>query len=257
MRIFYNRISVFVLLVCMYAVPVLAQDSWNIMTEEVPPYNFIQDNQVHGVSADILLKLMESNGISIDRKQIQLLPWARGYKMAQDMPGSVLFSTARTAEREQLFKWVGPIIDLTIGLVALKKRNIQLQSLGDAKKYTIGTIRDGVAEKLVLKGGVQESNLDKIASPVANIKKLQAGRIDLFAFSVPSAWYLMISLGLDPDEYESVYTLKEVGLYYAFHRNTDDQLIQALNRTLQEMKQPDDATGKSAVDRIIAGYLSP
>ena len=224
------------------------------MTEEVPPYNFLEDNLVHGISTDILLQLMGKNNIRVERKDIQLLPWARGYRMLQDVPGSVLYSTVRTAEREDLFKWVGPITDVTIGLVALKKSKIELQSIFAANKYKIGTIRDGIAEKLVLKGGGLESSLDKIVSPEANIRKLQAGRIDLFAFSVPSARFLMLELGLNPDEFETVYILKQADLYYAFHRNTDERLILALNKTLLEMKQPD-AAGQSDVDRIISGYL--
>jgi len=46
------------------------------------------------------------------------------------------------------------------------------------------------------------------------------------------------------------------GAYYAFHKDTDDQMIHAFNKTLQEMKQPD-TTGKSDVDRIIDRYLKP
>ena len=48
--------------------------------------------------------------------------------------------------------------------------------------------------------------------------------------------------------------LQQADLYYAFHKDTDDYLIQALNKTLQEMKQLD-TTGKSSVDRIIESYM--
>ncbi len=254
MRILVQCLLLCILLLLLHPCAAVSKDSWNIMTEELPPYSFLKDSRVHGISADILLLLMHKNGISIDRKNIQQLPWARAYAMAREVPGSILFSTVRTDEREPLFKWVGPITSLTLGLVALKERNIELHSLEDANKYTIGTIRDGVAEKLVLMGGGRESSLDKIASPQANIKKLQAGRIDLFAFSVASARYLTIDLGLDPDMFETVYILKQADLYFAFHLDTDEQLIRAFNQTLQEMKQPA-ADGTSAVDRIAAGYL--
>ena len=121
------------------------------MTEELPPYNFIKDNLVHGISADILLQLLEKNDISIDRGSIQLFPWPRAYQMVQDIPGSILFSTARTSQREKLFKWVGPITDLTMGLVGLKTKNIKLQSIKDADKYRIGTIREVLRSSLSLR----------------------------------------------------------------------------------------------------------
>ena len=255
MKSLHKKLSLFVLLLCLPALSVMAQENWTIMTEELPPYNFNQESLVYGISADILLQLMAKNNISIQREDIQLLPWPRAYIMVQNKPGSILFSTARTPQREKLFKWVGPITDLTIGLIALKKNNIQLQSLENIKKYRVGTIRDGAPEQLVLKAGIEKKDLDRIASPESNIRKLQAGRIDLFAFSVPSTRYLMIRMGIDPDNYESVYTLKQADLYYAFHKDTDEQLIQALNTTLQELKQPD-TTGKSSIDRIVDNYLS-
>ncbi len=254
MRRVYTVIIAAVLMICLQVIPALARPNWNIMTEELPPYNFTRDGQVYGISTDILLKIMKKNGVAVERQDIHLLPWPRAYSTVQDVTGSILFSAARTTEREKLFKWVGPITDLTIGLTALKERNIRLNSLEDTQQYIIGTIRDGAPEQLVLKSGAAESSLDRIASPEANIKKLQAGRIDLFAFNVPSTRFLMLKLGIDPDKYESVYTLKQADLYYAFHKDTDDELIRALNQTLQAMQQPD-AAGTSEVDRIIGGYL--
>ncbi len=243
-----------VLLLWLSPVSAMAEARWTIVTEELPPYNFLQNTLVHGISADILLLLMEKAKISMNREDIQLLPWPRAYSMVQNKPGSMLFSTARTPQREKLFKWVGPITDLTIGLIALKKNAIELQSIQDLGKYRIGTIRDGAPEQLVLKTGIEEKDLDRITSPESNIKKLQAGRIDLFAFSVPSTRYLMVRMGMDPDNYESVYTLKRAFLYYAFHKDTDEHLIQALNTMLQELQQPD-TSGTSSIDRIINKYL--
>ncbi len=244
-----------VLLFSLFAGSAPAQDRWNIMTEELPPYNFSRENLVYGISADILLAIKEKNGISVERSSLQMMPWPRAYLMAQETPSSILFSTARTPQRENLFKWVGPITDIAIGLVAPKSKNIKLQSIEDAEKYRIGTILNGAPEQLVREAGVGEDCLERAVSPEANFQKLHLGRIDLFAFNLTTTKYLMIRLGIDPDLYEPVYILKQADLYYAFHRDTDDQLIDALNRTLQEMKRPD-ATGKSRVDRIINSYLT-
>jgi ABC-type amino acid transport substrate-binding protein len=243
-----------VLLFFLQSISAAAQPEWNIMTEELPPYNFIRDGEVYGISADVLLQIMAAEDIDIVRSDFRLFPWPRAYKMVQETPGSILFSTARTATREKLFKWVGPITHLTIGLTALKERHIRLQSLEDAAKYRLGTIRDGAPEQLVLKAGVDVAGLDRIGDPELNIKKLQAGRIDMFAFNIPSTRYLMIRLGIDPDRYETVYIMEQLDLYYAFHRDTDDALIRSLNATLQALRQPD-GTGTSEVERIISSYL--
>jgi len=256
MKTSIKRIALFVVLLCLPAFTAMGEENWKIMTEELPPYNFEKGGEVHGISADILLQLLSRNGISVVRGDIKLLPWPRAYRMVQDTPGAILFSAARTVQREKLFKWVGPITDLNIGLVALKKNHIELKSLEDAEKYRIGTIRDGAPEQLVLKAGLKEGHLDRIADPKLNIKKLRAGRIDLFAFSVPTTRYLMIGMGMNPDEYESVYTLKHADLYYAFHKDTDEKIIRTLNAALQKMRKPG-ADGRSEVDRIVDSYLNP
>jgi len=36
----------------------------------------------------------------------------------------MVFSTTRTKARENLFKWVGPISTTTVGVIALKSKNI-------------------------------------------------------------------------------------------------------------------------------------
>jgi ABC-type amino acid transport substrate-binding protein len=233
----------------------MAAPRFTIMTEELPPYNFLRNGEVYGVSADILLQILEQNNVKVAREEIQLLPWPRAYRMALEQPGSVLFSTARTPERESLFKWVGPITRLTIGLLARRDRHITLSSLADAARYTVGTVRDGAPEQLLARSGVPQSSLERIASPEKNIRKLQAGRIDLFAFNIPTTRCLMLRMGIDPDDYVSVYTLREVELYYAFHPDTDDGLIRALNRSMAELRRPG-SDGRSEVDRITEAYLS-
>lgn len=231
-----------------------AQQTFNIMAEALPPFNFEQNGIVHGISVDALIRIMEKVGNPIERSSIAVVPWARGYKIVQEEPGSVLFSMARTEERDPLFKWVGPITDLTLGLIAPKEEQIVINALEDAKAYKIGTVRDGAPEQLVISGGIEESLLDRISDPGLNIKKLQAGRIDMFAFNVPTTFYLMLQMGLDPGDYEVVYTLKETGLYFAFHKATADELIARLNTALQELKTPD-PTGKSDFDALVETYL--
>jgi len=243
-----------ILLVNLKSFPAMSEESWTIMTEELPPYNFVQEGVVHGFSTDILLQILHENNISIDRKEIKLLPWPRAYQLVKETPDTILYSTARTGEREELFKWVGPITNITTGLIALKERNILIKNLADLTHYTVGTIRDSAPDQFLLKEGVPEQNLDRIANPDSNIKKLHAGRIDMIVFSVLSTWFLMDKMEINPDTYEVVYTLGSRPLYYAFNRETDDEFIADLNRTLQEMKKPN-AEGTSIVEQIINSYL--
>ena len=77
-----------------------------IMSEELSPFNHTEDGKVTGFSSEIVLEICERVGHA---KTIQVMPWARAYKSILNEDNKVLFSTTRTANREDLFKWVGPI----------------------------------------------------------------------------------------------------------------------------------------------------
>jgi len=114
MNIFKLLLSVMIIAVS--ATPLAAKDSWKIMTEELPPLNFTMDGQVYGIATDTLLMLMERTGIPVERKDIMMMPWPRAYRAVLKTPNSIIYATARTEQREKLFKWVGPITDLQVGL---------------------------------------------------------------------------------------------------------------------------------------------
>jgi ABC-type amino acid transport substrate-binding protein len=83
--------------------------SLNIMTEEFPPFNYSDNGQPAGQSVDLLLKASAAAGSPITKDKINMAAWARAYQTALSGPNVMLFSTTRTEQREDLFKWAGPI----------------------------------------------------------------------------------------------------------------------------------------------------
>jgi len=78
-----------------------------IITEEFAPFNFqSKDGQITGQSTEIVQEILSRLNLKID---IRLMPWNDGYELALYEQDVVLYSTFRTAEREELFQWVGPI----------------------------------------------------------------------------------------------------------------------------------------------------
>ena len=232
-----------------------AQQSFLVMTEDLPPFNFREDGKVIGISTAIVRHIFKQSGLSMTRGDIQLYPWSRAYHDIQYVPQTALYSMARTEEREDLFCWVGPLMDVTIGIIAKKQSHIKIHSVVDLEKYRIGSVRDGAPEQLLIKRGVPLKNLERLALPEQNIRKLQAGRIDLFVFNVQTTQYLMLKLGINPDDYETVFMLKNPKLYLALHKDTDRKVVNRLQASLDEMKRPG-ADGLTLFDRIVDGYLS-
>ncbi len=76
----------------------------SFITEAYPPYNFSDDNILRGIAVDLLVIASQQTPQPVQRSQIHLMPWARGYRTVLNTADTVLFSTTRTAERETLFK---------------------------------------------------------------------------------------------------------------------------------------------------------
>jgi polar amino acid transport system substrate-binding protein len=220
------------------------------MTEQYPPYNHSEDNELKGIAVDILSLMMERTQSLLTRDDIKLLPWPRGYKRILSEPNTCLFSTTRTEERESLFKWVGPIAPNTIGLIAKKESNINITINDDLKNYKIGTIRYDIAETHLINAGIEEDSLDRVASTGPNIKKLNLGRIDLWGYGVNVAMWELKAYGLNPEDYELVYTLDDSReLFFAFNKDIPDSVIHELQTALDTIK----ADGE--YQKILDNYL--
>lgn len=217
--------------------PAQTVDDLTIMTESYPPLNFSRNGQLQGVSVDLMDDLLKKVNSKLSRRDIELVPWARGYLNLRTQKNTCLFSMTRTRERENLFKWVGPICTSRIVLIAPKASRISVKSVDDLKKFRIGVVRDDVGELLLVEKGIKREELSIVASPERNADKLKAGRIDLWACGDMVARWIMKEKGLNPQDYETVFVLTDSEQFYAFHIDTSDQVIRKFQSALNELKQ--------------------
>ena len=133
-----------------------------------------------------------------------------------------------------MFKWVGPVHVLSFDAVALKSKGLKAASAADLVDLRAGVIRDDQGDNLAKEAGIK--NIDRVPSNDQNIKKLNEGRIDIWIYSISSALTLVGEMGFNPDDYESIWNLSRSDVSFAFHKDVDDELIQAMQKTLDEMK---------------------
>lgn len=224
-------------------------DKLRFVTESYPPYNFKEKGKLQGIAVDLLLAASKTSGASLSAKKIRVLPWPRAYKMAETGPNIVLFSTTRTDERENKFQWIGPIVPTRIVLLAKKSDAITINSPADIKKYSVGAITDDIGDQLVQQAGVPKSNIKHVAKAESLAKMLDAGRIKLWAYEENVARWFIKQSGFDNSKFESVYTLKESDLYYAFSKDIQQGAIDALQQSIDAVKASDE------FDKIKARYL--
>ncbi len=214
-----------------------------IATEEYPPFNMSIDGRIVGISTEMVHELFQRTGVEYE---IALYPWKRAFETAKTRPDHAVYSTTRSADREDHFKWVGPLVLQEWVFFAKEGRDLNISKLADVKDYRIGGYQgDALAE--FLQQSDASLTLDLTSDDELNAKKLSAGRIDLWAVGDRKGAYIAKQLGLS--DLENVFTFKAGSeMYLAFNLQTPDALIDQLQATLRKMRE--DGT----VDNISAKY---
>ncbi|MFZ7127550.1 MAG: substrate-binding periplasmic protein [Desulfobacterales bacterium] len=202
-----------------------------VLTEESPPFNFVDHGRATGSSTEVVREMLHRLR---QPDRIQVLPWARAYHMLQSRPNVALFSTTRTPEREDRFHWVGPLFTVHYGFYARKDRNLEIDSLEDAKKARgIATYRDDVKEQLLESIGF--SNLDSSNSPSSSLKKLMNGRVDLWLFDNLGMPDVARQQNVDPSELELALPFKSYQAYVAISGQTPTEVVRQWRSAFRSM----------------------
>jgi len=212
----------------------------DIYTEHYPPHNMMIDGKLQGFSVEILAAIFKQMNSKQSLQDVKLTNWSRAYTIAQKKTNAMVFSTTRTTSRESLFKWVGPIKNTTVGVIAPKNKKIIITKPADFSQYKIGAVLKDVGETLLLELGVDKKYIHNVEGKNAinlSFKKMQKNRIDMFSYDIGVAFANAKLEGFDISQYEVIYTLKESGLYYAFNINTDDKIIRQWQTALDAIKE--------------------
>lgn len=204
------------------------------MAEDYPPANYVENGELKGASVELLHAIWEQMGVK--PQPIRVYPWARGYERVKTRKNHVLFTMSRTPKREKLFQWVGPIFTARHVLVGLAESEIKIDSMADAKKYRIGTIRDDIGETLLLDAGIERENLQSVSKLELNMKKLVKKRVDLICQSQAAVREIIALKAYQPERFKTYFVINEMGNYYAFHRDTPPALIRRFQTALDQIR---------------------
>ena len=220
-----------------------------LLTENFPPYNmaingknFAQEDNIDGIAVDVVREMFKRAGV---KYSLTLrFPWDRIYKLALEKPGYGVFVTARLPEREQLFKWVGPIGPDDWVLLAKGDSPLSLASLDEAKQYRIGAYKgDAISEYLTEKGVEHSTSL----RDQENARKLATGQIELWATGDPAGRYLAKQEGISG--LKTVLRFNSAELYLALNKDMPDEIVARLQAALNQMR------AEGFVDKTLNSYL--
>lgn len=226
----------------------------NVIANNLPPFKLIRDGRTEGIMVDVLSSVFEKMGRPWNPESIQTTSWARAYDTALHTPDTIILGMAMTEERKPLFKWVGPVYSITLGLIGKKEKRFDIRTAQDAARYRVGTLRDTAPETMLFAQGFPKEKAERISKTVFALKMLDEGRIDLFSHTSDSSFYMMPELGINPEEYTVYYVIKKVDLYFGLNKAFDDAFVNLMQCTFERMKLPD-ADGVSEYDRIVSKYI--
>lgn len=223
--------------------------SLHLLTENFPPYNmakdgknYARDDNVEGIAVDILRETFKRAGIGYSLTL--RFPWERIYNLTLDNPGYGVFVAARIPERETLFKWVGPLGPDDWVLLARADSPITLNSLEEARHYTIGAYKsDAIALSLEKQGMAPVI----VLRDQDNAKKLLDGQIDLWATGDPAGYFLARQVGISG--FKTVLRFNQAELYLALNKDVPDEVVAKLQKALDQLK------AEGELERIRARYL--
>jgi len=219
-----------------------AEDQIQILACECPPLSYKEYGIAAGPLVDIVnviqLRTKTNNPISIH-------PWARGYITAKENPNHMLFATARTSHREDMFKWVGPIVTKQFNFYARKNSPIHITSINDAKNYRIGVVIGSNNEQHLISNGF--TNIHSVTHEKENLGKLLFNRIDLW-YTDSTQSKIITSNIASKNLIKPVLKIKTIDSYFAFNKKTSDKTVGLWQTELKKLHR--DGT----IKRILLKY---
>lgn len=217
----------------------------SLAKEQIPPLRFITEHSPpgmyldeHGNVAGVTAELIRVLQARLNEPgEIELMPWARALETARNQSNIALFETARITEREQWFKWVGPL------------KLVQTSLYGHASRFAANNPTEVSNGSLIACDYVNSLNISYLQSAgfrenhnliLTNkhgecFSLFIAGKVDLIILNEATA--AQVSAQLQKSGNDSLYrinTLRETQLFLAFSLDVSDDRIASWQQALEQ-----------------------
>ena len=216
-------------------------ETLSLVAEELAPINMSGpgEKKASGIATEVIEMAFADIKVPYT---ISFNSWSRSFEMALHDRNTCLFSASRTAEREPLFKWVGPIVKDRWVLFG-RIDGPALTSLDDARTHSIGGHFDGASTRYLKGLGFQ---IDEGADYHSNLRRVEARQLD-YAVSglLTGAHAIAHDKGLT--DIVPVFAFKDIDLYMACNKSVPDRIVERLNAVVERLSA--DGTVASIVRR--------
>lgn len=213
----------------------VAAEHYSVLTEQLAPVHFEEDGEVKGIATEIVQAIFKEANLA---PEIEVFPWKRAYAIALKEKNTFIYTINRTEKRENLFKWIGPILSKETNLYKLKSRtDIQIKSIDDVKNYTTAVILGhSLTTKLLTHGFTEGKELITTTDKKQQIKLLLKGNADLVTGNQYTIYNSLKAAGHSMEDVEPVFLITKQGYYLGANKNTDDALINQLEEANEKIQ---------------------
>jgi len=210
-----------------------------VYTEQFYPFSYTEDGEDHsevlGVATSLMLAVLEESGLDYE---LWIVPWSRALLAINRQNNVLVYSMARTADREDKYGWIGEIWQIKNFLYGQRaKKNSLPKTLADANstKYKIAVIRDDIIHTYLRDRGF--TNLIEVRDITRTFAMLQSNRVDLIPLANISA-HRVADYGKNSDNIVPIIFLSDLSftLYIAASKKMNPILFNRLTRAYQAIR---------------------
>lgn len=182
---------------------------------------------VTGPAVEILQTLAAAAQLEV---RIAMAPMARGLAELQSGEPACVVGLVRTAEREPLYRWAGPITRTSTHLYARSTDSRPVLSPAELRGARIGAVRGSVQAQWLL---AQDLKPVLLSDNATSLRMLRAGRLDYWAVNDLTATQASKMDGGPP--VHPVYLIGSSDGYLACNAAVDDPMLAALNQAIERL----------------------
>jgi len=188
-----------------------------------------ENNQLKGSTIEILNNLLEGMNI---KTEVEFMPWARAYNIAENTANTIILSMVRTPEREHKFYWIGKVSQLVRVFISLKSTSKNyVTNNQQALKNVVAVTRNSNSHKELLhRGFIEGKNLYIVSSPKRAFKLLLNKKVDLI-YSDPNVIQDYINSETNSTAeivFAPITLVDQRDSYIAINKNSDANLVKKL-----------------------------
>ncbi|MBU2924984.1 transporter substrate-binding domain-containing protein [Colwellia sp. 4_MG-2023] len=205
-----------------------------VYTEDAYPLQYEEDGKIVGPATALIEKVLKEANINYE---IIIQPWARVYNTALLQPNVLIYSLARTKEREDLFSWLGPIQKVNYALYGFEGIKLTAtDSFETINNFSLAVGRNSAFHHYLANKNL--TNIHLINNSEQSVRMLLANRVDLVTGSDLYFYEACQKQNLDCSQIKPIFPLKdlEVTLYLAASKKTDIEIIKRIQVAFDKIK---------------------